>query len=166
MNASVNIERNGDGYLLKAEQWFDRPISEIFEIFCDASNLEQLTPSFLKFEIMTPTPIDMREGALIDYRISIRGIPINWKTEITEWNPPHHFVDSQLRGPYHRWIHRHTFVEKDGGTLVGDVVDYKPRGGSLMHWFFVARDLRNVFRFRHAELEKVFGLKEDSAVVT
>ncbi|MEO8071308.1 MAG: SRPBCC family protein, partial [Acidobacteriota bacterium] len=83
-----------------------KPIDEVFEFFGDARNLERLTPAFVNFKILTPQPIVMRPGTLIDYRISLRGLPVKWRSEITEWNPPYSFVDEQRRGPYKKWIHR------------------------------------------------------------
>ena len=53
--------------------WLPRPLDEVFEFFADASNLEVITPPWLKFSVATPTPIEMRPGALIDYRLRFRG---------------------------------------------------------------------------------------------
>jgi ligand-binding SRPBCC domain-containing protein len=80
---------------------------------------------------------------------------MGWRTLIATWDPPHQFVDTQLRGPYRRWIHTHTFTEENGGTRVRDSVEFKVPLGSLVSWF-VARDLRKVFTFRHEELLRIF----------
>src|SRR4051812_36446234 len=112
-------------YTLSAEQWLPRPRNEVFSFFADARNLEALTPPWLKFEVLTPSPIEMRPGALIDYRIRVHGLPIRWRTEITEWNPPHSFADVQLNGPYTLWHHKHSFHERDSGTLCVDEVRYR-----------------------------------------
>lgn len=137
-----------------------RPRSEVFAFFSDAANLQALTPPWLHFRILTAQPIAMRQGALIDYRIRLRGLPIGWKTEITAWEPPHRFVDEQLRGPYRLWIHEHSFEEIEGGTLAGDFVRYAVPGGPLsvlVNRLVVARDLRTVFRHRHRRLQELFG---------
>jgi len=99
----------------------------------------------------------MNPGALIDYRLRLRGIPIRWQSEITAWEPPHRFVDEQRRGPYRQWIHEHTFVEQEGGTLARDRVQYAVPGGSLVNYLFVARDLKRVFAFREETLLGIFG---------
>jgi len=99
----------------------------------------------------------MRPGTLIDYRIKIHGIPIRWRTEITEWDPPLRFVDVQLSGPYTLWHHVHTFIEHDGGTLCRDEVRYRPRGGALMNWLFVRGDVERIFRYRQERLLEVFN---------
>jgi len=141
---------------LHTELWLPRPRHEVFPFFGEARNLETLTPPWLKFEVLTPAPIIMRPGTLIDYRIKIHGIPIRWRTEITEWDPPHRFVDNQLSGPYSLWHHTHTFEEKEGGTLCTDDVRYWPRGGALMNWLFVRRDVDRIFAYRRQRLLEIF----------
>ena len=118
---------------------------------------EILTPPWLKFEVLTPAPIVMRPGTLIDYRITVHRLPIRWRTEIAEWEPPHQFVDLQLRGPYTRWHHTHAFEERDGGTLCLDHVRYRPRGGALVHWLFVRRDIERIFQYRQQRLKEMFN---------
>ncbi len=143
---------------LTARAALARPRSEVFAFFGDAGNLEALTPPWLRFEIRTARPFAMRQGALIDYRLRLRGIPVSWRTEITCWEPPHRFVDEQLRGPYRRWVHEHTFEEApDGTTLAGDRVRYAVLGGRLVHRLLVERDLRTIFAYREARMNELFG---------
>ncbi len=142
--------------LFRAEQWLPRPRTEVFPFFAEARNLEELTPPWLKFEVLTPAPINMRAGALIDYRLKVHGIPIRWRTEILEWDPPHRFVDVQLRGPYTLWHHTHTFEERDGGTLCRDEVRYRPLGGALVDTLFVRRDVETIFAYRRQRLDALF----------
>jgi ligand-binding SRPBCC domain-containing protein len=146
-------ERAG-GYLLETEQWFPRPRGEVFDFFADAGNLEMITPPFLHFQIVTPRPIELRAGALIDYRLSLHHVPIRWRTEISAWEPSTRFIDQQLRGPYRYWIHEHTFADKDGGTLVRDAVSYAVPGGRLINWLIVERDLKRIFGYRRQVLEQ------------
>jgi ligand-binding SRPBCC domain-containing protein len=101
----------------------------------------------------------MRAGTLIDYRIRVHGIPIRWRTEIAVWQPPSRFVDVQLRGPYTLWHHTHTFETRDGGTLCADQVRYRPRGGALVNWLFVRRDVQRIFRYRQQRMHELFGTK-------
>ena len=144
-------------FLLQTELWLPRPRDEIFPFFAQARNLETITPSWLNFEVLTPAPIQMRPGTLIDYRIRVHGVPFRWRTEIAEWQPPHRFADVQLRGPYTLWHHTHTFEERDGGTLCADRVRYWPRGGALVNWLWVRRDVQRIFQFRHRRLKELFG---------
>ncbi len=144
-------------FTFHSELWLPRPLSEVFPFFAAAENLEVLTPPFLNFHILTPKPIVMAVGTRIQYQLKIHGIPVRWESEITGWNPPYFFSDDQLRGPYRRWHHEHTFEEKDGGTLVRDKVEYSVPGGALANRFFVAPDLRRIFEYRTATLKKLFG---------
>lgn len=137
--------------------WLPRPIEEVFDFFSDARNLEALTPPTLRFEILTPSPIRMEVGTLIDYKLRLRGIPIRWRSEITAWEPPHRFVDEQIRGPYRLWAHEHTFAERDGGTLTRDVVKYAVHGGALVNRVFVERDVRKIFEYRTERLLEALG---------
>ena len=141
----------------QAELWLPRRREEVFPFFADAQTLETITPPWLKFQICTPTPIVMRPGALIDYRIRLRGLPLRWRTEIEVWDPPLRFVDNQVRGPYRRWHHTHTFEERDGGTLCRDEVRYAVFGGSLVNRFFVRPDIERIFAYRQEQLRKRFG---------
>ena len=111
---------------------------------------------------MTPGPIEMRPGALIEYRLRLHGLPIRWRTTIAVWDPPHRFVDVQLSGPYRIWHHTHDFVPvggAGGGTIMRDTVRYAlPFGplGALAHRLLVKRDLERIFDFRReAVLHKV-----------
>lgn len=146
-------------YELRTRVRLPRPRPEVFAFFADAGNLEAITPPWLHFHIVTPRPIGMREGALIDYRLRLHGLPLTWKTEITAWDPPRRFVDEQLRGPYRLWVHEHTFEEDGEGTIVEDSVRYSlPFGplGSLADRLLVARDLRAIFEYREARLREAF----------
>lgn len=144
-------------HTFRDEIWLPRPRTEVFPFFADARNLGVITPPWVRFETLTPTPIDMRPGALIDYRIRLRGFPMRWRTEIETWEPPFRFTDRQLRGPYRLWHHTHTFEERDGGTLCRDEVRYAVWGGALVESFFVRGDIRRIFAFRREKLTELFS---------
>lgn len=151
----ANFER-----VFESEQLVAAPLGKVFEFFSSAENLQRITPPSLNFEILTPLPIAMRTGALIDYKLRIRGLPVRWRTEIQEWNPPHSFVDLQLKGPYALWHHTHTFTEHSNGeTLMRDRVRYQvPLGplGLLVAPFFVTPEIRRIFEHRTKVIEEIF----------
>lgn len=143
-------------YHFQCELWLPQPRETVYRFFADARNLQALTPSWLHFEILTPSPILMQPGAIIDYRLRIHGFFLRWRTEITTWEPPTRFVDKQIRGPYHSWEHTHTFHEQAGGTLCVDEVNYWPRGGAIANCLFVQRDIKKIFAFRQTQLRDHF----------
>jgi len=147
-------------HILERRQVIKRPRREVFDFFADAGNLEKITPPELNFKIISPQPIDIRKGAFIDYQLKLRGIPITWKTEITQWNPPHDFVDTALKSPYKQWIHLHRFTtgENNGETIMEDVVRYRlplEPFGDLAHWY-VKKELKYIFDYRYKVIEEIF----------
>ena len=158
MDDSIHHTRRPDGaFCLTADQWVPSPIDEVFDFFSNAHNLEALTPELLEFKVLTPAPIAMFPGALIDYRLRVHGIPLRWRTEITEWDPPHGFVDTQLKGPYTLWHHTHRFETEGEGTRCRDTVLYRVFGGRLIQRLFVGRDVEAIFTYRQSEMRRRFG---------
>lgn len=141
----------------RCEIWLPPPPEDVFPFFAEAGNLDALTPPWLRFRILTPRPIEMCAGALIDYQLRVRGVPLRWRTRITEWRPPHQFVDEQARGPYRQWVHTHTFEPRQGGTLARDVVRYAVPFDFILHPLFVRRDIERIFAFRQDALRIRFG---------
>jgi ligand-binding SRPBCC domain-containing protein len=151
-------------YRLEREQVIPISRDRVFDFFAEAGNLESITPPWLNFQIRTPRPIDMRQGALIDYTIRWGVIPLAWRTEIREWHPPHRFIDVQLVGPYRLWHHLHEFetciVDGREMTRMRDVVQYAlPATGLswMVHRVLVKRDLERIFDYRYAKIEELFG---------
>ncbi len=143
-------------HLLHREQILDLPPAEVFEFFSRPENLARITPPAMRFTILTPLPIAMKPGALIDYTVRTLGLSVRWTTLITEFDPPHRFVDVQLKGPYAFWHHTHRFEEVDHGngrvgTRIIDEVRYAlPFGplGELARLLVVKRELEKIFDFR------------------
>jgi ligand-binding SRPBCC domain-containing protein len=147
-------------YTLVRDQWIPSTQEQVFQFFADAENLEAVTPYWLKFHLITPTPIEMDQGTEIEYQISWWIVRLRWKTEITHWSPPHFFVDVQRRGPYRFWEHTHTFREEGGGTRMFDTVRYElPFGvlGRVAHALKVRDDLNRIFDYRAARIGERFS---------
>lgn len=156
----LSIVRRGRAHVLSSRQWVPAPMEECFAFFSDAANLEALTPPFLRFRILTPLPIEMRAGALIEYRLSLLGVPLPWLTRIADWRPGRGFTDVQLRGPYAKWVHRHAFTPADGGTWVRDEVEYALPLAPLSdpaHALFVRPRLREIFTYRRQAIARLLG---------
>ena len=148
--------RVGGGYVLEAVQRFPGAPEDVFPFFADAGNLGRITPPWLRFRIVA-APDELGLGSLIDYRLRVHGVPVGWRTEITAWEPPHRFVDEQLRGPYRWWHHEHLFEAVEDGTRAVDRVDYAPTGGRLANRLLVQRDLERIFAYRQQVLRDALG---------
>lgn len=147
-------------YRLEREQWVPCSRNEVFEFFSSAQNLELITPPWMGFRILTPSPIRMADDTRIDYRIRLAGIPVRWRTRIRAWRPPFGFIDEQERGPYASWVHTHRFEETDGGTLMTDRVLYSlPFGllGRLVHPFAVRTAVSAIFDHRFDRIRELLG---------
>lgn len=146
-------------HVVEREQRLAGSPAEVFSFFADARNLEAITPPLLHFEVVTPDPIEMGVGTFLQYRLRLRGVPVTWHTTIQAWDPPHHFVDVQVRGPYALWHHTHTFAPADGGgTLMRDVVRYAIGFGALGELadrLLVRRDVEAIFDFRAREVPRL-----------
>ncbi len=144
----------------QAETTIPASPTEVFAFFSDAQNLARITPTTLDFHILTPSPIAMQEGTLIDYRLRLHGFPMRWRTLISRWNPPFEFIDEQLKGPYRTWIHHHTFTELPNGyTLMKDSVRYSLPFGpfGLVALPFVRREVAGIFAFREKVIQEIYG---------
>lgn len=141
-------------YILESRVWLPKPRAEVFAFFADPANLALITPGWLRFRLLTPGTA-LARWAVVEYRIAWLGIPLRWRSFIREYDPPARFVDVQVRGPYHRWEHRHLFVEERGGTWVSDRVTYRlPWGvlGRAVHRLLVGRQLAAIWAYRRQRI--------------
>ena len=146
-------------YSLHYKQIVNRSLGDVFDFFSNPENLSKITPKKLDFKIMTPGPIKMMNGQLIDYTIRLFRIRVHWRTLITDYDPPNSFIDQQIKGPYLLWHHEHLFREVEGGVEIVDTVHYTiPFGiiGRLLHWAWIKRDLDNIFSYRKNIINKFF----------
>ena len=146
--------------ILRVEQFVPRPLEEVFDFFAKAENLQEITPPWLHFRILSVNPDPICKGALLRYALRWRIFPIRWTTEIIEWEPPYRFVDVQRKGPYKLWHHEHTFAADGNGTRISDEVQYMlPFGplGLLAHQFKVKKDVAAIFAYRREVAQRLFG---------
>ena len=143
--------------ILEREVELPLPQEEVFRFFSDAANLAVITPPELQFQIVTPLPIDMRRGALIDYRLGLFLVRFAWRTEIVEWDPPQRFVDVQLKGPYRKWVHTHEFVPTPHGTRMRDHVEYELPFAAFgkLGLPIVRMQLKRIFDYRARAIERI-----------
>jgi ligand-binding SRPBCC domain-containing protein len=147
-------------YELKRQVYIQAPVEDVFSFFSRAENLNLITPPWLRFQILTPLPIKMEKKTRIDYSLNLFRARFVWKTEITEWHPPHLFIDKQISGPYRHWEHTHRFKKKNQGTHMEDIVRYAVPGfifAPLVHFFFVRPRLEKIFSFREETLLGFFS---------
>jgi ligand-binding SRPBCC domain-containing protein len=147
---------SGRGTRLQAAVFLPENRESVFAFFSDAFHLEQLTPSWLHFRILSAQPVQIRQGTLIDYRLRLRGVPMRWQSRIDVWEPPQRFVDVQTRGPYRHWRHEHRFEAAPGGIICRDIVDFQAPGGWLIERLFVRPDVSRIFNFRQRRLQQLF----------
>jgi uncharacterized protein (TIGR01777 family) len=156
----VGDERNIKSEEFFVEQWVPKPIEKVFDFFCEAKNLEALTPDFVQFQILRQTDDFIVKNTEIEYQLKIHGFPIRWKTLIEDIKKNEYFIDTQLKGPYKKWHHTHRFEAMKGGTLISDRVLYQlPVGalGSLVAGKFVRKDVEGIFDYRRQIITKTFG---------
>lgn len=144
----MHIEKTENGFQLRSDIIVPESRSRVFEFFSNAHQLEKITPPTIRFSVLTPKPIKMKVGTLIDYRLKIHGLPLRWQSRITAWEPETRFVDEQVKGPYKRWHHEHIFEDHEGGTRIIDIVNYDVPFSFLVHPLFVRPDLEKIFKYR------------------
>ena len=158
--APIRHSRLDDGNrVLEVETILPLPLDRVFPFFAEAGNLQRITPPELRFHIETPLPVKMKRGTLLDYRLRLAGVPFRWRSRISVWDPPHRFLDEQLRGPYEEWIHLHTFAETPNGTRVTDRVRYRLplHPLSLPAAPLVRRQLHRIVTFRERAVRELIG---------
>lgn len=158
---ATSLYADGD-MILRSQQYFDVPPEKIFPFFAEAQNLERITPPLLGFHIEKMSTPEIEEGSLIDYRLKIHGVPVKWRTRIEEWVPGKRFVDTQLKGPYKKWHHTHSFEKLGRGTLMTDLVRYRvPLGwaGWFASGWMVEKDVNQIFDYRRQYCARHFSEK-------
>lgn len=142
-------------FTLRRTLWVPQSIDKVFPFFSDVGNLERITPRWLCFRNVN-RPESLEEGVRIEHKLKLRGMPITWVSEITQWDPPYGFTDEQKKGPYRFWRHAHRFREERDGTVCEDEVKYAVLGGDFVNRFLIAPDLKKIFDYRQEKIKKIF----------
>lgn len=143
-----------DRFIVRAD------LDRTWRFFSMAENLPRITPPWLNFTVQTPAPITIGPESVLDYTIRWAGVPIRWRTLITDWRPPMGFEDLQIKGPYTMWLHQHRFEPSDEGVICSDRVIYKLPGGPigrLANTLTVRRQLTDIFRYRRQVITEDLG---------
>ena len=149
----------GETRVFKA-QYVENPREEVFQFFSNEYNLEKITPPLLNFKVLKKSTPEIQEGTIIDYKLKLRGIPMKWKSLIKNFVENKTFIDTQLKGPYSKWVHQHDFYEIKNGTLMTDEIVYKvPFGflGRLIAGAYVSKDVDEIFAYRQKVIGEVFN---------
>lgn len=153
-------------YTLNRKQVISKPLDNIFGFFTKAENLALITPPSLAFRVLTPSPVTMERGRIIDYTIRLFGVEVRWRSMITAFEPPLYFVDEQIKGPYSFWHHTHTFERRGTSTVMHDRVRYaltlclSGAPQDLLHRLYVQPNLKNIFDYRRDVIDRMFGSGE------
>lgn len=147
-------------YTFKKEQFVPSDMETVFDFFSRPENLEKITPPAMGFHIMTPNPIEMKKGAIIDYTVNIMGVPVRWRTMITSYKKNQFFVDEQLKGPYSYWYHKHSFEPVEGGINIIDEITYAlplEAFRNIVHPLLIKPQLKKIFSFRFQIIKDNFS---------
>lgn len=131
--------------------WIDAPIEAVWAFHASVEALPLLTPPDRTVRILSED-VAVRNGALHQLAIRMKGLPVRWDARISDVEPPTRFVDTAERSPFAVWRHEHRFTPENGGTRLTDTVEYRlPFGpiGAVVDRLFVGRDLDAMFAFRH-----------------
>ena len=135
-------------------------IEDVFNFFSNPENLKNITPNSLSFKIITPKPINMSKGILLDYTIKLFRFSVHWRTYISDYDPPNYFVDQQIKGPYTFWHHTHIFKKVKGGVEIIDKIKYSvPLGclGRIINKIWIRNDLNKIFDYRKKMINKILN---------
>ena len=148
-------------YKFKTTQKLNISINEAWNFLSNPKNLKDITPEYMRFDIISGDDKKMFPGQIIEYILTpVFNIPFKWVTEITHVKQKKYFVDEQRFGPYSFWHHKHFIKEVEGGVIMEDIVHYKlPLGiiGRLVHRLFVKNKVEEIFSFRRKKLDSLFN---------
>lgn len=149
-------------YQFRKQQEMNQPLEKLWDFISNPENLKKITPDEMGFNIITENlPAEMYKGMIIAYKVSpLWGIKTTWVTEITQVEVGKYFVDEQRVGPYKIWHHQHFLESTPKGTLMTDIISYKPPFGvlgSIANKILIKDKLEEIFEYRTKVLRQLFG---------
>jgi len=149
-------------FQLYKEQKIPASLEEVWDFISSPKNLKKITPDYMGFDVTTKNlPDKMYPGMIISYIVKpLFGIKTTWVTEITHVKENEFFVDEQRVGPYTIWHHQHKIKAIEGGTLMSDIVSYKPPFGflgNIANSLIIAKKIEEIFEYRQKALIELYG---------
>lgn len=140
-------------------------VKTLFDFHADTKNLPLITPKNTSVEILKlETPL--KEGNEAVLRIKKGLLTFVWKLTFEKVEYPHLIIDAAIQSPFKSFRHEHHFIAVDETTsLLRDRIIF-----SLPFWplsmpaaYFVKRDMKKMFAFRHAQTKAFLSYNTDTA---
>ena len=159
----INLSLKNIMHLFKSEQNLPISINQAWDFFSNPANLMVLTHPKMKMKMESENGLNpIFKGKILKISVTLFGFfPSTFLSEISEVQAPDFFIDTQLKGPFAFWQHKHLLTEIDGGTKITDEVTLKfPLGfiGVVANYLFGKKYLENVFKYRKKVLDERFGV--------
>ncbi len=153
-------------YHYRHETIVDADIDTTFQWFEHEGSFRRLMPPW---EVAEEVSADdsLEVGSRRIFRFPMGPLKMKWIAEHTAYDPPHHFADKMVKGPFWSWNHEHYLSEKDGKTTVVDEVSYQVPFGPLGNFvdrvlggMLVRKRISRMFKAR--ELRLIRDLEQHS----
>ncbi|QDT36220.1 SRPBCC family protein [Stratiformator vulcanicus] len=136
------------------------PIDEVFDFLTRPENVIQVTAPDAGVSVVD-APEVMQPGSRNKLKFSGFGPTQTFIYEVTEFVRPERFVEVLIEGPMKMFRNEHEFESHGSdGTSVRDRIVFQPPGGLIgmvVNEKLIRSQLEKGFRFRHAQLQRLFG---------
>jgi uncharacterized protein (TIGR01777 family) len=129
------------------------PRAALFAYHANEGAFERLAPPWERIEIVRSSG-GIRDGGRLLMRIKKGPLGIPWEALHFGYVEGERFCDEQVRGPFARWVHTHSFEtsEVENESVLHDRVEWAVPGGAIGNALgggIAARQLDRMFSFRH-----------------
>ncbi|MBZ4399678.1 MULTISPECIES: TIGR01777 family oxidoreductase [unclassified Myxococcus] len=130
------------------------PATELFAWHAREGALARLTPPWERMELLERTGDGIHTGARVVMRMRMGPIPRRWVAEHTAYVEGSLFQDTQVSGPFSKWVHTHRMWPEPAthSSILEDEIEYAlPMGppGRLLGGGFARHTLERMFAYRH-----------------